>query len=126
MNKLQLIRFKRTLRGCRQNAEIIRAHKYAKSLIEKDMTSFWKDINCRVPLTTMIIFNMLRVTFYNAYRYVLNLPCRCSVSAIYDNLGIHNLEAVIRKSTYFIKRLAKSTSFLVMAIEKSWMTRIDV
>ena len=40
------------------NEEIIRANKHAKSLMEKDMTSFWKDIknnyNSKVPLAPMI------------------------------------------------------------------------
>ena len=52
------IRFKRTLRECRQNEEIIRANAHANSLMEKDMTSFWKgikkDSNARVPLALMI------------------------------------------------------------------------
>ena len=52
------IRFKRTLRECRQNEEIIRANAHANSLMEKDMTSFWKgikkDSNARVPLAPMI------------------------------------------------------------------------
>ena len=34
------IRFKRTLRECRQNEEIIRANAHANSLTEKDMSSF--------------------------------------------------------------------------------------
>ena len=38
------IRFKRTLRECRQNGEIIGANEHAQSLMEKDMTSFWKGI----------------------------------------------------------------------------------
>ena len=52
------IRFKRTLKGCRQNEESLRANAHAKSLFEKDMTSFWKDINnnydTRLPLAPMV------------------------------------------------------------------------
>ena len=52
------IRFKRTLRECRQNEEIICANAHANSLMEKDMTSFWKgikkDSNARVLLAPMI------------------------------------------------------------------------
>ena len=52
------IRFKRTLRECKQNEEIIRANAHANSLMEKHMTSFWKgikkDSNARVPLAPMI------------------------------------------------------------------------
>ena len=72
-------------------------------------------------------FDKLRVAFNNAYRRVLNLPWRCSASAMYANNSIQNFEAVIRKSTYgFIQRLAKSTNSLVMAIENSWIVRIDI
>ena len=52
------IRFKLRLRECRHNEEIIRANEHAKSLMEKDMTSFWKGIkknyNSRVSLAPMI------------------------------------------------------------------------
>ena len=52
------IRFMRTLRKCRQNEEIIRANAHANSLMEKDMTLFWKgikkDSDARVPLVPMI------------------------------------------------------------------------
>ena len=52
------IRFKRTLRECRQNEETIRANAHANSLMKKDMTSFWKGIkrdnNTRVPLAPMV------------------------------------------------------------------------
>ena len=53
------IRFKRTLRECRQNEETIRANAHANSLMKKDMTSFWKcifkrDNNTRVPLAPMV------------------------------------------------------------------------
>ena len=46
------------MRECRQNEEIIRANEHAESLMEKDMTSFWKGIkknyNSKVPLAPMI------------------------------------------------------------------------
>ena len=52
------IRFKRTLKECRQNGESLRANAHAKSLFEKDMTSFWKDIkknyDTRLPLAPMV------------------------------------------------------------------------
>ena len=52
------IRFKRTLRECRQNEETFRANAHANSLMKKDMTSFWKGIkkdnNTRVPLAPMV------------------------------------------------------------------------
>ena len=72
-------------------------------------------------------FNKLRVAFNNAYRRVLGLPWRSSASAMYANFGIQNFEAVIRKSTFgFTQRLAKSTNSLIMAIESSWIVRIDI
>ena len=52
------IRFKRTLRECKQNEEIIRANEHAKSFMDKNMISLWKGIkkndNSRVPLAPMI------------------------------------------------------------------------
>ena len=70
-------------------------------------------------------FDKLRVAFNNAYRRVLNLPWRCSASAMYANFRIQNFEAVTIKPTYgFIQRLNKSTNFLVMAVEKLWIVRI--
>ena len=72
-------------------------------------------------------FDKLRVAFNNAYHRVLILPWRCNASAMYANFSFQNLEEVIRMSTYgFIQRVAKSTNFLVMAIEKSWIVRIDI
>ena len=72
-------------------------------------------------------FDRLRVAFNNAYRRVLSQPWRCSASAMYANFGVNNFETTIRKSTYgFIQRLAKSTNSLIMAIEKSWVVRIDI
>ena len=67
------------------------------------------------------------MAFNNAYRHVLGLPWRSSASAMYANFGIQNFEAVIRKSTFgFTQRLAKSTNSLIMAIESSWIVRIDI
>ena len=72
-------------------------------------------------------FNKMRVAFNNAYRRVHGLPMQSSVSAMYANFGIPNFEAVIRKSTFgFTQRLAKRTNSLIMAIESSWIVRIDI
>ena len=47
------LRFKYTLRICRQNEQAIRANAHAKALLEKDMLSFWKGVkkenNSRLP-----------------------------------------------------------------------------
>ena len=52
------IRFKRTLKECGQNEESLRANVHAKSLFEKDMTPFWKDIkrnyDTKLPLAPMV------------------------------------------------------------------------
>ena len=65
---LSRIRFMRTLRECRQNEEIIRANAHANSLMEKDMTSFWKgikkDSDARVRLAPMIIQLRTRRLFF--------------------------------------------------------------
>ena len=52
------MRFKYALRQCNQNEKSIRADQYAKSLMNKDMTSFWDSIrkssNTTIPLASMI------------------------------------------------------------------------
>ena len=52
------MRFKYALRQCNQNEKSIRADQYSKSLMNKDMTSFWDSIrkssNTRIPLASMI------------------------------------------------------------------------
>ena len=101
------------------------------------MTLNWNYSEVFVPHFTVVIyglhtkkkstFNKLRVAFNNAYRRVLGLPWRSSASAMYANFGTQNFEAVIRKSTFgFTQRLAKSTNSLIMAIESSWIVRIDI
>ena len=42
------------------------------------------------------------------------------------DLGIQYFEAVIRKSAFGFIRLAKSTNSLIIAIESSWIVRIDI
>ena len=53
------LRFKYDLRQCNQNEKSIRADQYAKSLMNKDMTSFWdsirKSTNTRIPLASMMV-----------------------------------------------------------------------
>ena len=64
------------------------------------------------------------MAFNNAYCRVLSLPWRSSASAMYAKFGIQNFN---RKSTFgFTQRLAKSTNSLIMAIESSWIVRIDI
>ena len=52
------LRFKYTLRICRQNEQAIRANAHAKALLEKDMLSFWKGVkkenNSRLPLSSKV------------------------------------------------------------------------
>ena len=43
------LRFKYTLRICRQNEQAIRANAHAKALLEKDMLSFWKGVKKTTP-----------------------------------------------------------------------------
>ena len=50
--------FKYALRQCKKDKDAIQSDQYAKSLLDKDMVSFWKNINksntTRVPLATTI------------------------------------------------------------------------
>ena len=72
-------------------------------------------------------FDRLRVAFNDAYGRVLGQLWRCSASAMYANFGTNNFEATIRKSTFgFIQRFAKSQYSLIVAIEKSWIVRINI
>ena len=52
------LKFKYALRQCKKNEDAIRADQYAKSLLDKDMVSFWKHIrksnNVRVPLASTV------------------------------------------------------------------------
>ena len=52
------LRFKYTLRICRQNKQAIRANAHAKVLLERDMLSFWKGVkkenNSRLPLSSKV------------------------------------------------------------------------
>ena len=91
--------------------------------------SFCTSFYCCYLWTTYkkLTFHKLRVALNNAYRRVLSLHWRCSASTMYTNFRVQNFEAVIRKSTYgFIQRLHKSTNYLIMPIEKSWIVRIDI
>ena len=100
------------------------------------MTLNWNYSEVFVPHFTVVIYGLHTKNqhlisyvwpFNNAYRRVLGLPWRFSASAMYANFGIQNFEAVIRKSTFgFTQRLAKSTNTLIMAIESSWIVRIDI
>ena len=91
----------------------------------------WSYSEVSVPHFTVVIYGLhtknLHLISYNAYRRVHGLPWRSSAGAMYANFGIQNFEAVIRKSTFgFTQRLAKSTNSLIMAIESSWIVRIDI
>ena len=52
------LKFKYALRQYKRNEDAIRADQYAKSLLDKDMVSFWKHIrksnNVRVPLASTV------------------------------------------------------------------------
>ena len=50
------LRFKYTLRICKQNEQAIRANAHAKALLEKDMLSFWKGVKKRKQLQIAIVF----------------------------------------------------------------------
>ena len=76
-----------------------------------------------------INIRQVSVAFNNVYLRTLSQPWRCSASAMYANFGINNFETTtcIRKCTYgFKQRLTKSTTSLIMTIEKSWIVRIDI
>ena len=113
----------------RSNKPLRTFHYYAIDVKLELFRSFCKSFYCRYLWTAYkkSTVDKLRVAYNNTYRRVLNLPWRCSASAMYANFNIQNFEAVKRKSTYgFIQLLAKRTNSLVMAFEKSWIVRIYI
>ena len=93
------IRFKHTLRECRQNEEIIRANAHTNSLMEKDMTSFWKgikkDSNARVRLTPMIdncIGDNEICDMWQAYYKTLLNSVKISISKAFVERELHSIK----------------------------------
>ena len=52
------LRFKSALRYCKVNEDAMRSNAFAKSLIDKDMNSFWRGIrkvnNAKIPLASTV------------------------------------------------------------------------
>ena len=73
-------------------------------------------------------YKKLTVAFNNVHRLMLNLPWRCSASAMYVNYNLPNLDTVIRRNLFgFIQRLSKSLlrqNSIIRALEHSWHIKI--
>ena len=54
--KRSRLRFRYTLRHCRQNEQSIRADMHAKAYLEKDTVSFWKGMKKRKYLSITVTF----------------------------------------------------------------------
>ena len=68
-----------------------------------------------------------RKAFNNVHRRMLNLPWRCSASAMYVNYNLHNLDTVIRRNLFgFIQRLSISQNSIIRALEHSWHIKIKL
>ena len=64
--------------------------------------SLWSDYR-------KVSYRKLTDAFNNVHRRMLNLPWRCSASAMYVNYNLPNLDTVIRRNLFgFIQRLSKS------------------
>ena len=75
--------------------------------------SLWSDY-CKAS------YSKLAVTFNNVHRRMLNLPWRCSASAMYVNYNLPNLDTVIGKNLFgFIQRLSISENSIIRALEHS-------
>ena len=92
------------MRECRQNREIIRANAHANSLMEKDMTSFWKgikkDSNARVPFAPMIdncIGDKEICDMWQAHYKTLLNSVKISSSKAFVERELHSID----KSTLF-------------------------
>ena len=58
----------------------------------------------------------LTVAFNNVHRRMLNLPWRCSASAMYVNYNLPNLDTVIGRNLFgFIQRLSISQKSIIRA-----------
>ena len=96
------LQFKYALRQgtCMVNEVVIRVDKYAKSLLHKDMLSFWKHIrdsnNARVPLTaTMTSENGIAEMWQDHYKSLLN-----SVKTVSHQQFVTNKLSSIRISRF--------------------------
>ena len=67
----------------------------------------------------------LTVAFNNVHRRMLNLPWRCSASAMFVNYNLPNLDTVIRRNLLgFIQRLSTSQNSIIRALDHSWHIQI--
>ena len=72
-------------------------------------------------------YKKLTVAFNNVHRRMLNLPWRCSASAMYVNYNLPNLDTVIRRNLFgFIQRLSISQNSIIRALEHSWHIKIKL
>ena len=72
-------------------------------------------------------YKKLTVAFNNVHRRtcMLDLPWRCSASAIYVNYNLPNVDTVIRRNLFgFIQRLSISQNSIIRALEHSWHIKI--
>ena len=70
-------------------------------------------------------YRKLTVAFNNVHRRMLNLPWRCSASAMYVNYNLLNLDTVIGRNLFgFIQRLSTSQNSIIRALEHSWHIKI--
>ena len=61
------------------------------------------------------------------HRRRLELPWRCSASAMYAYYDLPNIDTVIRRSLFeFIQRLSVSQNSIVRSIVQSWFVRIKL
>ena len=91
--------------------KLLRMFSYCSSLY---CCSMWSDYR-------KASYKKLTVAFNNVHRRMLNLPWRCSASAMYVNYNLPNLDTVIRRNLLgFIQRLSISQNSIIRALEHSW------
>ena len=71
------LRFKSALRYCKANEDAIRSNAFAKSLMDKDMNSFWRGItivnNAKIPLDLRLKVILMNRVFVVCGKTIMNL-----------------------------------------------------
>ena len=106
------MRFKYALRVCNQNEKYMRADQYAKSLMNKDMTSFWDSIrkssNTRILLATMMIIGQVK-------KPLLIIMWQCHYNSLLNCVKGNSSKQVIHDKLSTIPSESKSILLQILA-----------
>ena len=117
--KRSRLKFKYALRQCKQNDDAIMANEHAKSLMNKDMNSFWSGIhtsnNSRLPLATTVnqctgesnIAEMWKDYYTSILNSVQNLRYKKNVNEQISQIGTDSIKLTIYNISDAFKSLKK-------------------